>query len=169
MRIDGKINGKFTKQGWASNQSKDGQSMWVEFTCRCDVETCETIFGSGFAHEVAFAGMVEVPCTDADGKEDGSVEIVHMIKDPKPSAKVVMEMHKIKMLGKLLDGLQPTIANTRPIQGEQLVDIFIRIPIPIEKGSDYPSKVINSCMSGKSHTVEFSPKQGDLPLEGKAA
>src|SRR5688572_4588793 len=121
MKIKGTISGQIDKIALKLNQQSDGQTAVIDLVTRVNEERCRELFGDDFAR-VAFGGMVQRQTVDADGNPDGGTEYAHLIKNPKPSGELVLEMHEVQIFGRKLKGKQPELS-VNPVDGEQLADV----------------------------------------------
>jgi hypothetical protein len=165
MEINGELKGDLTKLTLAKNQSRDTQTANVDFVTRVDQPTSAEVFGHEFTAAVAFGGMVRRATTDKDGKPDGGETFVHLTKAPQPTGKLVVQMHKARVLGRDLDKIQPALS-CRGVQGEAKVDVTIRIPVDLGVDDEFDLKLIKAFRENKVIAVDFEPKQGVLDFEG---
>ena len=168
MQINGKLAGKLEKLTMANNKSRDGQTAIVDFITRMNRPDCEASLGVEFSNTVAFGGMVKRATTDSEGKVDGGEEIVHLIKSPQPTGKVVMQIHKIRMLGRVLEKIQPSIG-CNGVQGEEKVDVTIRFPVDISVDETFDTKMLATFKASRALKIDFTPKQGVLDFQGAKA
>jgi hypothetical protein len=167
MEINGKLKCDLVKIGLAKNKSRDGQTANVDVVTRVDEKACEAAFGFEFTKAVAFGGMVKRATTDDEGRVDGE-EYAHLTQKPTPSSKIVIQMHKVRMLSRTLDKIQPALW-CNGVQGEPKVDVTIRLPIDIGVNQQFDAKLLEAFKANKSITVDFEPKQGVLDFEAAKA
>jgi hypothetical protein len=164
MEINGQLKCDLVKLTLAKNKSRDCQTANVDAVTRVDQQSCEAAFGHEFTTAVAFGGMVRRATTDSDGKPDGGEVFVHLTQKPTPTGKLTIQMHKIRMLGRTLDKIQPAVwANG--VQGEPKVDVTIRIPVDIGVDKPFDANLIEAFKDNRVVAIEFEPKQGVLDFE----
>jgi hypothetical protein len=156
MDIKGKFKALVVKLANSYNQANDGNTANLDLEVGLTRGEVADRFGSDFA------GLCF--CSTQVNQTDSGDEIVHMVDTFKPGRKVVCQKHAIR-LGDVTVSAQPQVLKVSTVQGKELVDLTIRVPVDAdgELGSGLWSAV------GETIDVEFSPQQQQLELVERKA
>lgn len=163
MKISGKLSGQIRKVTNTLNKANDGITAVAEFVTRVRREDCARMFGGEFAL-FAFGSVIERTMYNGKGEEDG-LEFVDLEGARKPSAKIVVEMHKVSIFGRTITGVQPAL-KVEPVQGEDKVDVVVFIPVDVGTDDAADLALIRSPKTGTT-IVEFNAQQGGFEFKVK--
>ena len=153
MRINGNFNAHVYHYGGRART--DDNRRFVDIEVSRGREELGDMLDNGLA-EAVFAGYV----TEIAHHDDGD-EAVGMwkLKNPKPSKRVVPEMHRIKTGDHAYDG-QPSILRFVPIEDSDRVLVQIRLPIGEAQG--LLRRELEDSLGGHVD-ISFAPSQMELP------